>query len=134
MRLAPSYTDSQFKYMTMLGRVAENVIPVANAKMAACLVRKNRVIAVGVNKKVSHPLQKKYSSHPEKIFLHAEIDCILNAVRAASIRDLRESIMYVARVKRPSEKSRLWVFGEARPCTGCAQAIKDYGIKEILYT
>jgi deoxycytidylate deaminase len=51
------------------------------ARLAAALVYRNEIIAMGTNKNKTHPFQKKYASNADAIFLHAEIDAICNALR-----------------------------------------------------
>jgi len=122
------------KYFEVLERVAIDVLPAGKQKLAALLVYRNDVIAIGTNKNKTHPLQKKYSKHDDAIFLHAEIDCIKNAIRNVGEDIVAKSTMYVLRVKKPAPRVPIMIRGMAKPCCGCFEAIKDYGIQSVYYT
>jgi deoxycytidylate deaminase len=122
------------KYLDMLCEVAETVEPVARQRMAAAVVLKNHVISVGINKRKTHPVQQKYSKHKEAIWLHAEIDAIIGALRHISPEELSQCTMYVARVKRPDDNPNVFVEGLAKPCEGCQHALEQFGIKKVYYT
>jgi len=97
----------------------------AGAKMAAVIKDKREIISFGFNQKKSHPLQKRYSSNPEAICLHSEID----AIRKAPYRtNLRGKTLFVARVLKGGQRAL------AKPCIGCQRAIKDFGFKEVVYS
>jgi deoxycytidylate deaminase len=111
------------KYFDMLHKVADAVEPVGRQRLSACIVKGKRLISIGVNKRKTHPLQWKFSKHEEAIYLHAEIDAIINAKE-----DIRGATMYVARVMKNGE------CGLAKPCEGCQRAIQFFGIKKVYYT
>lgn len=106
-------------------------------KMAACIIHKSDIISIGIAKKKTHPLQAKFSRHPEANNLHAEIDAIQKAIRLV---DLSRCVLYVSRVKMfdgemmksPADRVNGW--GLARPCSGCHSAILFYKIPIVRYT
>lgn len=102
--------------------------------MAACIVRRNEIIAFGTNQLKSHPIQAKFSKNEKSIFLHAEIDCIKNALRKVSVEDLEECSLYVCRVKFEDTTRKRLVFGLAKPCRGCQMAVEAFNLKEVIYT
>ena len=107
----------------------------AEIKMAAAIVRRNRIISIGMNNlNKSHPLAAKFAKSKEAIFPHAEISAIKNALREIDVDDLLKTEMYVCRVKKPKPRSKIWVPGLAKPCEGCRRAILEFGIKRVLYT
>ena len=110
-------------WMKVALRLAEDTSPVANAKLVALVVRGNELVSVGWNQKKSHPLQKRFSSNPERIFLHAEVDAIIKGFRRGTLEDCD---LIIARVKRDGPD---WVSGLAKPCEGCQRAIKWSGVK-----
>lgn len=73
----------------------------------------------------THPLQAKYArevNQPEKIYLHAEIACLLRA----GTKPIHKLVI-----------ERYWKDGSpalAKPCPICKKAIEDWGIKIIEYT
>ena len=96
------------------------------ARLAAALVKNNKIISFGINRKKTDPLQA--------IYLHAEIHAIKTALRDYTYSDIVGAKLYVCRVKRPSETSKKWTWGMARPCEGCARAIVEFGISNVVYS
>lgn len=115
-------------------RAAEANEEFASAKLAAAIVKKNRIISFGFNSKKTHPFQAKYARNDEAIYLHAEIAAIKNALRHISVDDLCYTTLYIARVKKTAPFSNKLVWGLAKPCAGCARAISEFGIKNVVYT
>lgn len=113
---------------SVLHDVACSQIPVANAKLAACIVYKNDIVAVGVNQKKSHPFQAQYARHAESIYLHAETDAIKNALKVITVDDLSKSKLFVVRVTKDDK------FAMAKPCVGCMRAIVNFGIRSVFYS
>jgi deoxycytidylate deaminase len=122
------------KYFDMLEKMALALEPVARQRVAALLVYKNEVISVGYNKKKSHPFQRQFAKHEEAIFLHAEVDCIKNALKSSDEAVISKSTMYVLRVKHPENNHRKFVRGMSKPCAGCQRAIAQFDIKNVFYT
>lgn len=122
------------KYFSILKEVAINTSPVAGAKVSAAIIYKNKIISIGTNSVKSNPFQKKYSSHEEAIYLHAEIAAIKNATRYLNEWQFSKSTLLVCRVKRISQYTRDMSFGMARPCLGCQKAIAAFDIKNVYYT
>lgn len=120
--------------LDMLNKLAQEISPVASARMAACLTYKGRVISFGINKKKTHPFQKRFALNEHNIYLHAETAAIKNALRYLSLDQLKKSTLYVARIKRPSTWSKEWIFGLAKPCHGCQKCIDQYQISKVRYS
>lgn len=119
---------------TTLSRVAETNDEYSRARLAAAIIKNNRIISFGINRKKSDPLQAKYCKNKEAIYLHAEIHSIKNALKNFDVDELRGSTMYICRVKRPTQYSKKWVWGLAKPCSGCSRALAEFGIKNVIYT
>lgn len=122
------------KHLHNLALIAEAGELAGNQRLAACLVYKNQMIALGVNKKKTHPFQKQFGRNDQSIFLHAEIDCILNALRRFDVDFLSKCILYVQRVKKRGPNTRESISGLAKPCEGCQRAIIQFGIKKVVYS
>ena len=120
------------KYMAFVRRLAIN----SNMKMkfASCLVIRNEIISIGANSEKSHPLQKKFAKNREAIFKHAEVDCIIKALKHVDEEDLKNATLYIHRVKREHKGGMAWVDGLAEPCPGCKRAIEHFGIKKTIYS
>lgn len=119
------------KYFNLLYKVAEAVEPVGKTRLAACLVQKNNLIAIGTNKMKTHPFQRQFAKNELSIYLHAETDCIVNALRHIDAEDMCKCTMYVLRVKHgESGLGR----GLAKPCPGCQRALAQFNIKKVYYT
>ena len=106
----------------------------SNIRFAAAVVYRNKIISIGYNRKKSHPFQAKYAKNADAIYLHAEIHAIKNALREISVEDLKDTELYITRVKKPKSHSNHFVWGLAKPCCGCERAIAEFGIKRTVYT
>jgi tRNA(Arg) A34 adenosine deaminase TadA len=95
-------------------------------KMAAVLTN-GRDIYVGYNQWKTHPMQARFAKCPESIFIHAEIDALVKAVRGG-VQDFSGYDMYVARVLKTGQ------IGLAQPCTGCYKAISHFGVRFVSWT
>ena len=111
--------------------LARNVSKLSNItrhNIGAVLVSKNwDILGVGANVKKTHPLQAELAAKvglEHKIFLHAELQCLINAKR----RDLRSARLFIYREFVDGSTAL------ARPCPICMEGIKMFGIKEIYYT
>jgi deoxycytidylate deaminase len=102
--------------------------PVFRAKHAAALVYKGRVLATGVNKEKTHPLAGRFCKHPEAVWLHAELDCIVKVIHRHGAAVLSDCELYVARVLKDGS------LAASCPCTGCQRAIEAFGIRKVSYT
>jgi len=100
---------------------------VSGKNICACLYdKKGKVISSGVNSfSKSHPLQEKFGCTPYKIFLHAEIDAIVKALRKNE--DLSGFRLAIARVCGDSSDA------QAFPCDGCIEALGSYGCDSVTY-
>lgn len=105
-------------------------------KLAAAIVIKRDIISVGVNVMRSHPIQKKFGKNDASIFLHAEINAIVNSLNHLDKDDLSKSSLYVFRVKKDSNdpKRKHWVDGLSCPCEGCMSAIDSFKIKRVIHS
>jgi tRNA(Arg) A34 adenosine deaminase TadA len=117
-----------------LTKVAEANDEYPRARMASALVKSNKIMSIGINRRKTDPMMVKYCKNKDAIFLHAEIHAIKNALKEYTVEDLEDAVLYICRVKRPHESSKKWVWGMARPCPGCARAIAEFGIRNVVYT
>lgn len=134
-RIHPTCTQMD-KYLSSLITIAQDVLPVGHAKVAACIVYKGEIISIGYCSYKTHPLQKRYGRNVHSSFLHAEVDALVKAQKRVLSRgiSLKKCTMYVARVKRPYAFSIEWTTGLAKPCSGCERALTDAGLTRIVYT
>lgn len=123
------------KYMAFTRRMAiQNKNSQQKVKLAASLVFQNEIISVGYNSLKTHPMQKRFSKNIEAIFKHAEVDCIVNALRHVDPADLERATLYVYRVKKLTKDHTYWSDGYSEPCSGCKQAINHFKIKKVVYS
>jgi len=125
------------KILNLLSLMAEDVdvSQTSNrARLAAAVVYRNRIIAVGTNQKKSHPFQKKYASNEDAIYLHAEVSAIKNALRHIDEKMLAKSTLYVCRIKRTGARNSSFTWGISKPCIGCQRAIATFNIKRVVYS
>lgn len=135
-RPAPRVDDQtkHTKFINILSKMAVDIPNPYKTRIAAAVVYRGDIISVGVNQKKTHPFQAKYSKHPESVYLHAETAAIKNALKYLKEEGLKESILYVCRVKYYDHTKRRMVFGLAYPCPGCQKCIKTFGIGTIIYS
>jgi deoxycytidylate deaminase len=124
------------RYINILSKIASDIItmPAGNARMAACIVYKNDIVAFGANEAKTHPFQAKFGRNQEAVFLHAETCAIKNALRNISAEELSKSTLYICRVKFEDFMRKKLVFGLAKPCDGCIRCIHTFGIKSVVYS
>ena len=115
------------KRLQELITIAQDVSEFDKNRHAAAIYINNRLISIGVNQMKSHPLQAKFGANTDKIFLHAEIDAIRNALRRVKTSELHEATMYVARMRQG-------VVRLSKPCVGCQRAILHFGIRNVYWT
>lgn len=102
------------------------------SKHSALILYKNEIISVGFNRIKSHPFQKKYAKANEAIFLHAEISAIKQSLRRISLKELKKSTLYVARVRLNNGNKPSFMY--SKPCEGCMRAIVEFDINKVFYT
>jgi len=123
------------KFMAFTRRMAiQNNNSQHRARLAASLVIRNDIVSIGQNSIKSHPLQKKFAKNIDAIFKHAEVDCIINALRHVDADELSKATLYIYRVKKFSKDSIDWVDGYSEPCSGCKQAISHFKIKKVVFS
>jgi deoxycytidylate deaminase len=115
--------------------LAEALQPVGNARVAALIAVRDKIIRYGVNKNKSHPFAAKYGKNEQSIYLHAETDAILNALKYFDHPDeLQKATIYIARAKKVSTHDHSMMMGMAKPCLGCQRALATFGICDVVYT
>lgn len=110
--------------------LASTVKKVGAGRLAATIWMRGYYIIGGVNSLKTHPVQKKFSSNPHRIFLHAEIDALVKAQKM--INTFEECVMYVARVKQGQGGG--FIPALAKPCDGCMGFIHHLGLKGVFWT
>lgn len=94
-------------------------------RVGAVLVKGNRLIASGYNQIRGH--RSLRSNHWDNA-LHAEMHCLLNALKSVSIEDIAGSTMFVSRIKRDGST------GLALPCDNCFEILQKFRIRRIIFT
>jgi tRNA(Arg) A34 adenosine deaminase TadA len=95
-----------------------------NNSHIAFLVKKNKIVKIGWNRKRTHPEISKHPYHDGYVGTHAELDVILKS----GLEDLNDHSMIVLRVDR---KGRL---ANSKPCPGCLSLLKSYNVDEVFYS
>lgn len=95
-----------------------------NNSHIAFLVKKNKIIKIGWNKKRTHPKIAKHPYHEGYVGTHAELDVILKS----GLDSLNNHSMIILRVDR---KGRL---ANSKPCSGCLSLIESYNVDEVFYS
>jgi tRNA(Arg) A34 adenosine deaminase TadA len=95
-----------------------------NNSHVAFLVKKNKIVKIGWNRKRTHPEISKHPYHDGYVGTHAELDVILKS----GLEDLNDHSMIVLRVDK---KGRL---ANSKPCPGCLSLLKSYNVEEVFYS
>lgn len=109
-------------------------------KFGAVLTINREIISIGQNCLRSHPMQKKFGKNEDAIYLHAEIKTIVNALNHVNKDDLKNSTLYIHRVKKKIiSRNKMgtkfeWVDGLACPCSGCQSAIEAFKIPHVIFS
>lgn len=119
--------DKHIRRLSDLITIAEDHSEFTRHKHAAALYIGNTLVSIGVNRLKTHPLQARFGTNGDSIFLHAEIDAIKNALKRVEVVDLQKAILYIAKSKKG--KAHL-----SKPCLGCQRAIVHFGITNIYWT
>lgn len=98
-------------------------------KLAAMIVHKNIPVSIGFNSYKTDPFQAKFGKNELAICLHAEINAIKKSLNILSPKELKESSLFIARVKNYDRDT-----GIAKPCIGCQKAILEFNLKHVLWT
>ena len=124
--------DKDKKYIDLLWKIAIDISPVSNARIASAVIIGNQVIGLGENSYKTHPFQAKYGSTEHHIHIHAEIDAIKNSLKRVAVDDLKRATLYISRAKKVDKYN--WSYGLSKPCNGCMGAITDFGINRVVYS
>ena len=95
---------------------------------ASAITYKNTLLAVGINKAKSHPLQKRFSESDDRIQLHSEIDTIVQVINNHGADILKECSLYNLRLTKGGN------IGISKPCDSCQRAIEVFGIERVYWT
>lgn len=119
--------------LNLLWDLAKEREPVAAARVVAGLYFKNELVSVGFNRRKTHPLQKEFGKNDNSIYLHAEIDAIIQARKYLSESEFSKVSLFIARRKfEENKKNEVW--GLAKPCPGCMRAIRYFKINRVIHT
>lgn len=105
------------RWLAVAGRIAME--SKERTKHGCVIVKSGAVQSKGTN---TYRNQPGIIEEIEALSVHAEI----NAIKRGS--DLRGAVAYIARVNNHGEKR------QSRPCPDCLKALKDAGVKRIVYT
>lgn len=113
--------------------LAQDIEPVAAARVAAMITINNREVGFGFNSRKTDPFQKKFGRNSDAICLHAEIMAIKNSIKRIDREDFKNATIYIARAKK-CQKTKKFIYGLAKPCPGCMRAISAFNFKRVVYT
>lgn len=120
--------------------LSETIAPEVRAfRIVACLAdSKGNKLSFGFPRRRSHTLQKQMSLDDNKIFLHAEVDCIIRGLRKISVEERKDCSLYIHRskmkLKEGSHDEFVWVNGLSRPCTACSKLIDKIDLTKVIYS
>ena len=124
--------DSLDEYLVDLA--VNEPLNTGTVKVAAALIYRGRILATGTNQYKTHPLMMTRGYREDQNWRHAEVDCIINGLKVMTKEQMKRCELRVVRAKRPSHDSKEWILGLAKPCPGCSQVIRNYGISRVTWT
>jgi deoxycytidylate deaminase len=130
----PATSHRDLRILHALQLMAEDVEPVAHARLAACVAVRGKIVSWGQNSLRTHPFQREWGKNEFATSWHAETNAIHNSLKRMSAEDLARGTLYVVRVKHPCDMSRDWVLGMSRPCNGCWRCMMQFGIARVCYS
>ena len=97
-------------------------ISTCKQKHGAIIIKGGSVLSVGINRNKNNPTfvgeaTKNWSVHAEAA-----------AIKACAGADLRNAIIYVARINKAHEPMM------SKPCQKCEKLIREAGIRKVVYT
>ena len=95
---------------------------------STAIVHKGKVLAVGINQKKSHTLQKQFSGRDTKIWLHSELAAMIKVINRYGPEILGDCELYNLRLTKGGN------IGLAKPCETCSRAIDSFGIGKVFWT
>ena len=110
--------------------------PTANTRVGALITdRRGLPIAFGHNQYKTSPFQARFGRNSDSIFLHAETDCIKNALNSLSSPnpDLSSYYLWILRVKKAHPHGP-FIPALSAPCLGCQRAIVTFNLRRVYYT
>jgi len=115
-------------YFDLLEDVASAATLVRHSRHAACVVHRDRMLAIGTAKYKTHPIMTRFATNPEQVYLHAEVDAIIRAANRYSVDVVRDSDLYVLRLTKGGAVAL------SKPCEVCQRAIDAFGIKQVYWS
>lgn len=122
MKTVKNLSNSHRKYLNQAVQLAE--MSDCRYKHGAVIRKSGRTISVGINYSVNDPNIFDDESVKEHAAVHAEV-AALNACRKV---DLNGAIIYVARINKKGQEAM------SKPCPRCQKALKERGVKKVVYT
>lgn len=106
---------------------------VYGAKITAALVYKGKIVSYGFNQDRTSQLARRFKKNEHAHWLHAEVNAVENAIKSMNADIISKSTLYVVRAKQ-ANRSGPHVIGNAKPCKGCQDCIKWFGINKVYYS
>jgi len=119
------------KIEARLFEIAKTIEPVGQARVVACLFKRNKILAIGTNSRRTSILARRYSKNNLSLCDDAEVNCINRYLEKYNKDKIHECSMMIVRAKFVDGK---WERGKCKPCSGCKSCISYFGIKEVYYT
>jgi len=99
-----------------------------SGRHASAIIYKGQILAIGNNKRKSHPIMCSINKNTKRIFLHSEADAIIKVMNAHGMEIFPKTTLYVIRI---SKSGRLTL---SKPCEICSGLIDAVGIKQVFWS
>jgi len=110
-----------------LFNLAVDLQPVGKTRIIAAVLKNRKIIGIGQNSYNSTYLARRFKKNEKALYEHAEIAAMKIGIRSGSIFDK----IFISRARFVNN---VWVFGNAKPCNGCMEALKLFNVKEVYYS
>ena len=123
------------RYLNLMFEEAKETEAVSGARIAACIVFKKTLVIIGTNQEKTDPWAARFAKNDEANSPHAEVQTIKNAINhfRGDYEAIAGATMYICRAKRDGIGGK-WIWGLAKPCSGCMEAINFFKLKRVVYS
>jgi deoxycytidylate deaminase len=98
--------------------------PNNNFQHFSFLVRRTKILSIGINSNRSHTAAKKFGHYMNNI--HSELSAIVHFPKS---QDITRCTLYNVRILKSDNSIAM-----SKPCKHCKKLIYAFGIKKVLYT
>ena len=121
------------KIISKLTYLCDNLPYQTRVKIIAAIADKNKIYSISSNKLTTDPFHLKWNPYP---YPHAEVSVIKQFISIYDQEELKNCTLFVIRRKALpiSHNLNIEIYGHAKPCIHCREALQYYKIPKIIYS